>query len=246
MKIQQLFDELKTITENKDEIFTDSGMVNCYNKMKYGFFPLALGVLNKTITIESDPKEIQIDKDGIMVLGNDFGTVTYVNDVTKYSDGFGEIKSSTIINMLNFIPELKADNVFFTNFYQGIRLDDGRYTGTTMTKRMYDYKPNKVKDEYQKLCNEFFKTQLELAKPQKVICLGHDVKNALITSGFPFQKWEPKSDSLKKLYSKDGDMHVVNMKLNGIKFVVIPHPCYPVNLKKSPYLEKLKVFLEST
>ncbi|MFI5138916.1 MAG: uracil-DNA glycosylase family protein, partial [Sphingobacteriales bacterium] len=146
--------------------------------------------------------------------------------------------------MLNLIPKLKADNIFFTNFYQGIRLDDGRYTGTTMIKRMYDCKPNKVKEEYEKLCNEFFKTQLDLVKPKLVVCLGHHVKNALISIGGVFEQWKPKSGSLKELYSDGKDKYIT--ALNGIKFIIIPHPCYLPNLLKHPYyLEKLKDFLDT-
>jgi hypothetical protein len=53
MKIQQLFNELKKLTENKDDVFKQSGMVNCFGKMKYGFFPLGLGASTDDITIDS-------------------------------------------------------------------------------------------------------------------------------------------------------------------------------------------------
>jgi hypothetical protein len=246
MKIKQLFDELEKIKVNTKSDFEKSGMVNRFDEMKYGFFPLGLGILTENNKIKDASPTDEIEEGGVMVLGNDFGTVTYVNDVIKYSGGLGEIKSSTIINMLKFIPELKADNIFFTNFYQGIRLDDGRYTGTTMTKRMYDCKPNKVKDEYKKLCNEFFKIQLGFVKPRIVVCLGHEVKNALIDLAVSFHQWKPKTDSLEKLYAKEGNKYIIkNTELNGIKFIVIPHPSYPVNLVKPPYLKKLNGFLES-
>ncbi len=243
MKIQQLFDELKTITENKEYVFEESGVVNCYEKMKYGFFPLGLGVLNKTITIKSDPKEIEIYKEGIMVLGNDFGTVGYVKSVKNYSEGFGETESQTITNMYKFLPDVFTNKTFFTNFYLGVRLDDGPYCGTTMTKRIYNGKVNKLRNCYKNLCNEFFKVQLELIKPRIVICLGHEVKNALIDSGIPFHQWKPKTGSLEKIYLKNGTEYIIG--LNGIKFIIIPHPSYPVNLLKPPYLQKLKAFLES-
>ncbi|MFI5138915.1 MAG: hypothetical protein ACHQIM_13915 [Sphingobacteriales bacterium] len=92
MKIQELFDELKTQTENKEDIFADSEIINWSEKMEYGFFPLGLGILTDNITIDSKAEGVEIAEGGVMVLGNDFGTVTYVNDVIKYSDGFGEKK----------------------------------------------------------------------------------------------------------------------------------------------------------
>jgi hypothetical protein len=245
MKIQQLFDELKIITNDKESVFEDSGMINCYNKMQYGFFPLGLGILTENNKIKDDPRTDEIEKGGVMVLGNDFGTVSYVKDVLKGSEEVGEIKSPTIKNFLKIVPKINTNKTFFTNFYLGVRLDNGVHEGTTMIKRMSDGKINKIKKEYWELCYRFFVKQLELVKPQKVICLGHYVKEALIMSGISFQNWEPQSDSLKKLYAKDGDMHIVNMELNGIKFIVIPHPCYPVNLLKPPYLEKLNAFLDS-
>ena len=246
MKIQLLFDELKKQTENKESVFTDSGMINCYNKMQYGFFPFGLGILTENNKIKEAVPTIEVEEGGVMVLGNDFGTVNYVNSYVNDPDKkIGETDSKTIINFLDNVV-LDKSKTFFTNFYLGVRLDDGLYKGTNMIKRMYRDKPNKLKDDYKKLCYDFFIAQLELVKPRIVICLGHEVKNALIDSGVSFHQWKPKTGSLEKLYAREGDKYIIeNMHLKGIHFIVIPHPCYPVNLLKPPYLAKLNAFLES-
>lgn len=228
MKVEELFDELKEFTINKSSIFKDSGVVNCFQKMDYGFFPLGWGILKPEIANkEIEPNECEIEAGGLMVLGNDFGTVSYVK---KYKNTIGEADSVTIINLFE---KLKIDTkrAFFTNFYLGIRLNNGRYSGTTMTKRMLDGKTNKLTIAYKELCYSFFLRQVEIIKPHIVICLGHDVKNALIELGKPdlFKQWKPKSSSMEKLYKSGG--HKVNNVLDTSLFVVSPHPCYLSNFK---------------
>ena len=74
--------------------------------------------------------------------------------------------------------------------------------------------------------------------------MGHEVKNALIDSEMRFHQWKPKTGSLEKLYSRAGTEFIVeNTELNGIKFIIIPHPCYPVNLLKDNYVQKLNEIL---
>ena len=181
---------------------------------------------------KSSCTEIEIEEGGIMVLGNDFGTVKYVNDVITDSNGFGEIKGTTVRNMKKHLPKLFTNKTFFTNFHLGIR--------TNKDAKMM-VKIEELSDGYKIFCNDFFRMQLDLVKPKLVVCLGHHVKNALISLGGVFEQWEPKYDSLEKLYAREGNKYIVEN--NGIKFIVIPHPCYPVNLLKPPYLKKLNEFL---
>jgi uracil-DNA glycosylase len=231
MKIQQLFDELKTQTENKESVFAESGMVNCYDKMQYGFFPLGLGILTENNKIKDGIPTDEIAEGGVMVLGNDFGTLSYVeNDCNDV----GEIDGKTVNNLIGKAM-LSVNNTFFTNFYLGVRRVDGLYKGTTMTKRIFDGKPNKLRDCYKQLSYNFFITQLELVKPRIVICLGHDVKDALIETCRVAQ-WK-KSDSLKNIYAKKKYSGVIE-KLGNITFVIIPHPCDLRNFR-SEHIEKL-------
>jgi uracil-DNA glycosylase len=249
MKIQELFNELEKATEGQKEIFTESGMLNCYKKMRYGFFPLGLGVLKEDVNLEN----AEMEEGGIMVLGNDFGTVKYVQYNCKYNNNEGEHGiSKTIDNLLN-IKKFDVKKTFFTNFYLGARLDCGDYYGTTMTKRMFGGQTNKLKDNYKKLCYDFFIKQLQLLKPRMIICLGHDVKDALIeltglspqTKGI-FDQWESKHNTFKKIYEIN-DNHIIRINENetlGTQiFVTIPHPCDLRNFTGKP---KEKLIFELT
>jgi hypothetical protein len=74
MKIQQLFNELDVMSKNADPIFEESGMKNLYDRLDFGFFPLGSGILSERSKVD----EAEIKENGIMVLGNDFGTLSYV------------------------------------------------------------------------------------------------------------------------------------------------------------------------
>jgi hypothetical protein len=241
MKIEVLFDELKKITEGKDDVFTESGMVNLYGKMQYGFFPLGLGILTENNTIKDGFLTEEVEEGGVMVLGNDFGTVSYVYDVIKDSGEIGEINSKTIANIRKRGVKIDYKNTFFTNLYMGLRLDDGCFAGTTMTKRFCKEKPFKIKKEYYDLCLNFFVMQLELLKPRIVICLGHEVKNAVIEA-FTIRDWK-KTDSFLKLYSEKTYSLVIEGR-NKMTLAVIPHPCDLRNFREI-HAEKLNEILNS-
>ena len=239
MEVQKLFDELKRVSENKESIFKDSGIINRYNEMSYGFFPLGLGVLTDNIKTKKNIKAIhtEIKEGGVMVLGNDFGTVSYAD---RYKNEIGETNSVTIINLKRL--SLDLNTTFFTNFYLGVRLEDEPYSGTTMTKRVFNKQVNKLKEEYKKLCYSFFITQLMHVKPRIVICLGHDVRNALMESSESFNKWKPKSTSIKKLYNEN-EFIIENEEFDNLKFAIITHPCDLRNFK-TEYTDKLNAILK--
>jgi uracil-DNA glycosylase family 4 len=215
MKIEVLFEELKKITADSEPDFTKSGMINWYDKMKYGFFPLGFGILTEDITLDSKADDVEIAEGGVMVLGNDFGTVGYVKDKCS---GIGETNTNkTINNLLDDRVGLNRNDTFFTNFYLGVRT----HPDATMTKRVEE-----LQKEYKKICYEFFLIQLKLLKPKTIICLGHDVKNALIESeqSNSFINWAPKSISIKKIHIDK--KHIIESgEVADRKFVLIPHPC---------------------
>jgi len=77
--IKELFEAYEkqvSRTPNVNEIFSQSGMVNRRKELEYGFFPLGSGILTEKSKIE----EAEIGERGTMVLGHDFGTVSYVNN----------------------------------------------------------------------------------------------------------------------------------------------------------------------
>src|SRR5271154_6712448 len=103
MKIKQLFDELEKIKVSTKSDFEKSGMVNRFDEMKYGFFPLGLGILTENNKIKDASPTDEIEEGGVMVLGNDFGTLEYIEKVIKYSKGVGETKGTTVGNMKKHI-----------------------------------------------------------------------------------------------------------------------------------------------
>ena len=74
-----LFNELEKIKETSKLDFEISGMVNWFDKMRYGFFPLGLGILTENNKTKGAVPTTEIEERGVMVLGNDFGTLSYVN-----------------------------------------------------------------------------------------------------------------------------------------------------------------------
>lgn len=220
MKIQQLFEELEKITKDKESVFEHSGMVNRFKEMKYGFFPLGWGILDENNKIDELPPTNEIEEGGVMVLGNDFGTLSYVNNYVGNPDKkIGETDSKTIKNLLNERVGIDKNKTFFTNFYLGVRTNKE----ATMTKRVEE-----LQKKYKELCCNFFIKQIDLIKPRLIICLGHDVKNAL-NETFQLTKWK-KTDSLKTLYEQQ-KYFVLIEKLGNIRFVIIPHPCDLRNFK---------------
>lgn len=232
MKIEKLFEELERIDklEETEKIFEDSGVKNVYKKLDYGFFPLGSGILSNDIN-KSIIANAEIDDGGIMILGNDFGIVSYVRDNCKENK---EDNSPTIRNLTKKLGLCKK-TTFYTNFYLGLR-DDEKYPCTTMIKRCIS-----IKDEYRLLCYNFFLEQVAAVKPRIIICLGHEVKRALtsIDNREYFPKWKPNNITIQKLYENDEfKVKFADGIFKNITFVLMPHPCYNSNLKKK-YVDKI-------
>lgn len=216
MKIQYLFELYQKqieSTPNTDSIFEQSGMKNEFNKLDYGFFPLGSGILSNNSSIDI----AETSEDGIMILGNDFGTMTYVqNDCKKNREG----NSKTINNLKRL--NLNLEKAFFTNFYLGLR-DNINHSGAGMTKRVVQLTP-----EYKSFCYKFFLTQLKTINPKTVVCLGRDVINALNENSDLFIKW--KNVSFKKSFSdeneKNYEIRILDSILGNRKFICIPHPSF--------------------
>lgn len=116
MKIQKLFDAYQHQiheTENVDTIFEQSGMVNQSKLLNFGFFPIGSGILSDNSPIE----QAEIAHCDIMVLGNDFGTIDYVNN--NCPNKREKKTNSTIKNLLAL--GLNTKTTFFTNLFLGLR-----------------------------------------------------------------------------------------------------------------------------
>ena len=208
--INELFTALEAKTRNGStaQIFKNSGMLNKYRELEYGFFPLGYGILSDDFhagkTVLSTCK--------IMVLGNDFGTADYLAD--KCKDKREPPSNPTIKNLLGKL-NLDTSSTFFTNFYLGVRLEG------TNTKRAVC-----LEQDYKALCFDFFLTQLQIIDPQIVICLGHDVRKALARQSVLFSSWKGTSTTLKHLYAqKQHELNIADEQLGQRKFIVVPHPC---------------------
>ena len=135
MQIEDLFDVYEQQfpkTLEIENVFEESKMVNRFNELDYGFFPLGSGILNS----KSKTREAEITNCNIMVLGNDFGTQEYIEN--KCHGKKEKETNSTIYNL--FSLELNKETTFFTNLFMGLR------TGKEMigTKDM--------KSAYEKFC----------------------------------------------------------------------------------------------
>ena len=98
-------------------------MIDISKKLDFGFFPLGSGILHEN---KSHINKAAIDDDCVMVLGNDFGTVNYLETKCKNNR---ENTSKTIANLMRL--DLNLDTTFFTNFYLGLR-NDKVHQGTTI------------------------------------------------------------------------------------------------------------------
>ena len=203
MPTQQLFSELEKMTNKSEPIFEASGMINKYNKLQYGFFPLGDGIL-----ISDAEKKKNASKFKTMVLGNDFGTDEYLTEECP-----NDKEANPAIG--NFIKRLKLDvnQTYFTNFYLGVRKEG------TNTKRTIG-----LQKEYNQLCYDFFIKQLQIINPEIVLCMGHEVRRALIENSPLFADWKPKDATLKALYASGKyEIDIQDDILGKRKFIIIPH-----------------------
>ncbi len=219
MKIEDLFDAYDVLVTNKidsEKIFNASGMTNVTRKLDLGFFPLGSGILTEG---QSKIEGATINEGETLVLGNDFGTVTYLETKCK---GNREDNSKTIKNLLSL--GISTCTTFFTNFYLGLR-KDSLYQGTTMTKRIKN-----LEQEYKDLCFNFFRIQIEMINPRIVICLGTQVGQTLSEYSEVFKKFSKQSGTITSLYDQNNDEAFIIYTDDSIwgqrKFILIPHPSY--------------------
>lgn len=221
--IEKLFIELESKTNNEHaaQAFKSSGMINRYQELGYGFFPLGYGILSSDFGVG----KTQLAECSVMILGNDFGTEDYL--INKCKEGRESSSNPTISNLLNHL-KLDTSASFFTNFYLGVRQEG------TNTNRVVSLEP-----AYKKLCFEFFVRQLQIIDPQFVICLGHEVRQALAEQSGLFASWKGKSTTFRDLYAQE--LHKIDLTdetLGTRKFIVIPHPCDTRNFTKE-YVDKI-------
>lgn len=226
MKIIELFNRYNQEIQNTTnvlEAFEKSEMTNISAKLKFGFFPLGSGIFSEQSEIEN----AEIKKCEIMILGNDFGTIKYLNEKCVNEK---EAKTNpTISNLLQL--EMDESTTFYTNLFLGLRKGE----------EMVGIK--KLETEYLNFCMNFFKIQLELIKPNIVICLGNEVKKALVEYSNEFSAISKRT--ITELY-EDENKNDFMIIANGIKFIFIPHPSYAhINWNKNNIKERIKDSLKN-
>jgi uracil-DNA glycosylase len=226
MKIIELFNRYNQEIQNSTNVlesFDKSEMTNISAKLKFGFFPLGSGIFSE----QSEIEKAEIKKCEIMVLGNDFGTIKYLNK--KCINEKEEKTNPTISNLLQL--EMDESTTFYTNLFLGLR------KGEVMVGI------KKLETEYLNFCMNFFRIQLELIKPNIVICLGNEVKKAIVKYSNDFSAISKRT--MTELYADENKNDFIII-VNGIKFIFIPHPSYAhINWKKNNIKERIRETLKN-
>ncbi len=223
MPIQMLFKKYEEEITNHPEvtkIFEDSGLVNEYKTLDFGFFPLGSGLLlapEERANCHSDIAKMRTG--GVMVLGNDFGTCSTVTGYHKKTNG--EESNTTVREVLQL--GLQPETTFYTNFYLGLR-NDVCHPGTTSRKRIVA-----LTSTYKKLCYSFFLKQLQVINPKTVLCLGAAVGDALAENAPDvFASFATKSKNIMARFAENGEEHFVipteDKTFGKRKFILVPHP----------------------
>jgi hypothetical protein len=224
-KIEDLFIKLKSL-EASTSIFTESGMLNKFGLLDYGFFPLGNGILN--LDLKSN------ESFNLLILGNDFGTENYLSECQSNHNREFENKYPTIRNLKSQLKNIDLRSTFFTNLHLGVR-----QSGTNI-KRVVD-----LKCDYQDICYNFFIQQLKIIKPSIVLCLGNEVRNLIATKTCEKGAWRNKNVTFKKLFEEEIFFADINLENTGIKkFIFSTHPCDGRNFKIE-YSEKIDKLLKN-
>jgi len=214
-RLNILKDELKTL--NYPESMKP---INC-TLTGLGFFPGGSGNYKNEDCIST--KEV-------MVLGQDFGTAEYVDNLPNGED---EKSSATWRNLLKFLSdcEIKPENCFYTNAIMGVRksmIINGKETAK-MTGKSPAFKDKNFIEQCQKL----FLKQLELQKPKVVFVLGKETAHFLSPLSSDLVQWE-RLGSFSDIDSRG--IHTIRAKFdNGIQttFVLLTHPSFrPANVRR--------------
>lgn len=165
MEVQELRKRLQNLfsgktykgfnTDFSDEQFVKKGVC---------FFPYGRGLL-----IDGD----EIQKDSILFLGSDWGSLADNNEYVKSNNGgaFAGEKNPTNNNIINLLTEEGQKNkVFLSNVFMGLR------TETDSNIQSYSHANKK---DYQEICKTFLSIQIELIQPRKVVALGNRVDKFL-------------------------------------------------------------------
>jgi len=199
-------------------------MVEVSGQLQNGlaFFPVGRGLFG-------DGEDLPKGK--IMILGQDFGTLSYTQNLPQSGE---DIKTNaTWRNLLELIrgAKISEGDCFFTNAIMGVRKNE----------KMVGKSPGMKHDKFREKCQEFFEFQFETQKPATIWALGVEVMKFLLPLSSELKgKWS-KISSLKSLDETSTPLlkaiHFDNNKLLKTNVLILTHPCIWSNLERRKFNE---------
>lgn len=133
-----------------------------------GFFPGGDGLWREEGELHLESSG-QLPRNGIMFIGNDFGTVKSYSKLV--SRRFENPPTWKHIKVRIQKAELPVEATFFTNAILGLREE-----GTALTKKSWQKLPR-----FSEFCGEFLQYQFAILEPRLVVIMGPDAKDAFDT-----------------------------------------------------------------
>jgi len=214
----------ETLRSLKLPYSADTGMVEVSEQVKgIAFFPVGRGLF--------DDGE-NLPKGKIMILGQDFGTLSYTQNLPQ--SGEDVEKNATWRNLLELISgaKISENECFFTNAIMGVREKEEKMTGKS---------PGMKHKGFRKKCQEFFEFQIETQKPTTIWALGMEVMRFLLPLSSELREKWGKISTLKSLDETSTPLlkaiHFDNNKLLKTNVLILTHPCIWSNLEKRKFNE---------
>lgn len=135
-----------------------------------GFFPGGDGLWRDDVEVSQASSGLAAI-DGIMFLGNDFGTLKSFEKLRL--KGFENPLTWKHIKRRIARAELPVTLTFFTNAVMGLRA-----SGNALDKRDWDLEPR-----FNAYCREFLIFQIETLKPRLIVVLGPSPRSTLVSLG---------------------------------------------------------------
>jgi hypothetical protein len=135
-----------------------------------GFFPGGDGLWREEGHI-SEASGGNVRHDGILFLGNDFGTLTSYKKLQR--NGYENVPTWRHIKKRAIAAKLPVQALFFTNTVLGLREE-----GTALTKQSWKKMP-----KFAEFCGEFLRFQIQTVKPRLVVVMGPDARESFDAFG---------------------------------------------------------------
>ncbi|MDE3185005.1 MAG: hypothetical protein KGM16_16455 [Bacteroidota bacterium] len=208
MSLDELFKASKELNYSQS-----NGMIKVNEMRGPGFFPGCTGTIDSLENISGLR---------FMILGQDFDTKANHKEINPIK---GEIETNTTWrNLRKLLKEvgINEKECFFTNAYMGLRPDNTKSAKTKNTGKSPAAK--KGAEGFSDQCLKFFKTQLQIVKPEVVLVLGKETAQ-FVANAFPeCSKWSH-IKTLKTFYENETTVFAeVTFDNRSIHFLFVIHP----------------------